>query len=155
MRKFSWLLLGGILIVGGCSWLTAAAPRESVQLVPQVDGVTLSMNWLNRNLLWSQGKGIVVATVGIGAIGVVVSSSIIVAAAVGLFIFSYYFFRNPVRTCERALHDARVIVSPADGKVVEIVDIEDGFVGSARRISIFLSPLDVHVQWIPLTGKML
>lgn len=82
----------------------------------------------------------------------IASSKVLVAAALGAFVFSVYFFRNPHRICEEALHNDRIVVAPSDGEVVEIVEVEDGFVGSAKRISIFLSPLDVHVQWIPLRG---
>ena len=50
----------------------------------------------------------------------------------------------------------RVIIAPADGKVVEIVhdehaQLEEGF---AYRVSIFLSPLDVHVQRTPIAGTI-
>ena len=60
------------------------------------------------------------------------------------------FFRDP----ERAIpSDPRAIVSPADGRVVEIV--EDTFEGATlRRVSIFMSPLDVHVNRSPITGTV-
>ena len=68
-------------------------------------------------------------------------------------IFTFNFFRDP---------DARVpsgkglIVSPAHG-TVDVVDetTEDEFMGGrCKRISIFLSVLDVHVQKAPVTGKL-
>jgi phosphatidylserine decarboxylase len=67
----------------------------------------------------------------------------------GLFIF--YFFRDP----ERAIPpDEENILSPADGRVVEIVDKEllDGREG--HRISIFLSIWDVHIQRAPAAGRI-
>ena len=66
----------------------------------------------------------------------------------GLFVF--YFFRDP----ERAIPaDPGVVVSPADGKVVEIVDEEfESHMG--RRISIFLSIWNVHVQRAPVAGRI-
>ena len=52
--------------------------------------------------------------------------------------------------CLPALSDENVIICPADGRVV---DVQQGdFNGYAQRVSIFLSPLDVHVQWAPFTG---
>jgi len=66
----------------------------------------------------------------------------------GLFVL--YFFRDP----ERAIPtDAGAVVSPADGHVVAIVDEElDSTMG--RRISIFLSIWDVHVQRAPVAGRV-
>jgi phosphatidylserine decarboxylase len=66
----------------------------------------------------------------------------------GLFIF--YFFRDP----ERAIPaEPSVIVSPADGHVVEIVDeLLDSQMG--HRVSIFLSIWDVHVQRAPAAGRI-
>jgi len=59
------------------------------------------------------------------------------------------FFRDP----EREIPDvARGVLSPADGRVTSIDDVEDPFVGAATRISVFLSPLDVHVNRAPIGG---
>jgi phosphatidylserine decarboxylase len=66
----------------------------------------------------------------------------------GLFIF--YFFRDPQRTIPS---DPAFVVSPADGHVVEIVEEAlDSHPG--RRISIFLSIWDVHVQRAPVPGRI-
>jgi phosphatidylserine decarboxylase len=66
----------------------------------------------------------------------------------GLFVF--YFFRNPERTIPS---DPQLILSPADGHVVEIV--EEAFEGTmGRRISVFLAVWDVHVQRAPVAGKI-
>lgn len=67
------------------------------------------------------------------------------------------FFRDPLRIIpETALSDYSIIIAPADGKVVEIVEIEEHefFKGKARQISIFLSPLDVHVNRSPVSGNV-
>jgi phosphatidylserine decarboxylase len=66
----------------------------------------------------------------------------------GLFVF--YFFRDPARTIP---NDPGTVVSPADGRVVEIVDEElDSRMG--HRISIFLSIWNVHVQRAPVAGRV-
>lgn len=71
-----------------------------------------------------------------------------VLAILGLFIF--YFFRDP----ERAIpHDPNAVVSPADGRVVAIVD-EPFENAPGRRISIFLAIWNVHVQRAPTTGRV-
>lgn len=67
----------------------------------------------------------------------------------GLFVF--YFFRDPEREIPV---DPSAIVSPADGHVVEIVDEPlEGQRG--RRISIFLSIWDVHIQRAPMAGRII
>ncbi len=75
------------------------------------------------------------------------------ALAVGGLAFTLYFFRDPERTPPP---DAREngIVAPADGRVVEVVDEQEPLYleGPAQRISIFLSPLDVHVNRVPARG---
>lgn len=72
-----------------------------------------------------------------------------------LIIFTMIFFRDPDRTIpEYALNDKSVILSPADGKVLEIIEEhEDVYIkDSCKRISIFLSILDVHVNRTPTAG---
>jgi phosphatidylserine decarboxylase len=66
----------------------------------------------------------------------------------GLFVF--YFFRNPERTIPS---EVGAVVSPADGHIVEIVEEElDSLAG--RRVTIFLSIWDVHVQRAPVAGRI-
>jgi phosphatidylserine decarboxylase len=69
-----------------------------------------------------------------------------------LLLFVTYFFRDPEREIPS---DANVVVSPADGKVVEIVTEKDPILGqSFKRISIFLSVFNVHIQRMPISGKI-
>ena len=65
-----------------------------------------------------------------------------------------YFFRDPERTPPQ--NSSGLIISPADGKVVLIKEIEEDIYigGKATQISIFLSPLNVHVNRNPLSGKL-
>jgi phosphatidylserine decarboxylase len=64
--------------------------------------------------------------------------------------FVFYFFRDPERTIPS---EADSVVSPADGHVVQIVEEPlDTVMG--RRISIFLSIWDVHVQRAPVAGSI-
>lgn len=64
-----------------------------------------------------------------------------------------YFFRDPERIPPDGDH---LIISPADGKVVLIKEIEETVYlkGPATQVSIFLSPLDVHVNRNPISGKL-
>jgi phosphatidylserine decarboxylase len=67
-----------------------------------------------------------------------------------LGVFVLYFFRDPERTPPA---DADAVVSPADGRVTAIVDEEfEGRPG--KRVSIFLSVWDVHVNRAPMAGKI-
>jgi len=63
------------------------------------------------------------------------------------------FFRDPDRVIPTG---EGLIVSPADGKIVSIVDLKPVANSSSptTRISIFLSPLDVHINRIPVTAKI-
>jgi phosphatidylserine decarboxylase len=72
----------------------------------------------------------------------------VVLIVLGLFVF--YFFRDPQRVIPA---ESGIIVSPADGRVVEIVDeMLDSEMG--HRISIFLSIWNVHVQRAPASGRV-
>lgn len=72
----------------------------------------------------------------------------------GLFIFLglfvLYFFRDPDRAIPS---DPGTVVSPADGHIVEIVD-EALDEKPGRRVSIFLSIWDVHIQRAPVAGRI-
>ena len=67
--------------------------------------------------------------------------------------FCLWFFRDPER---EAPTDERLVISPADGRVVAVVpEREDRFLDAlATRVSIFMSPLDVHVNRSPVTGTV-
>lgn len=70
-----------------------------------------------------------------------------------LWVIVIYFFRDPERTPPEG---EQLIISPADGKVVLIKKIqEDVYLKTqATQVSIFLSPLDVHVNRNPITGVL-
>lgn len=63
-------------------------------------------------------------------------------------LFFVQFFRDPERIA------APGVASPADGKVVRIDRITDPDLGDVDRLSIFMSPKDVHVNRFPLDGKV-
>ncbi|MFZ1281480.1 MAG: phosphatidylserine decarboxylase family protein [Ignavibacteriaceae bacterium] len=70
-----------------------------------------------------------------------------------LVIFTLNFFRDPER---RVPNKSNVVVSPADGRILFVKDVlDDKFLNSkAKLVSIFMSPLNVHVNRIPVTGKV-
>jgi phosphatidylserine decarboxylase len=70
-----------------------------------------------------------------------------------LLLFSLYFFRDPERQPPR---DETLAVSPADGMVVEVKETaESQFMNQrVRRVTIFLSVFDVHVNRAPIAGRI-
>ncbi|MFZ5632215.1 MAG: phosphatidylserine decarboxylase family protein [Bacillota bacterium] len=75
------------------------------------------------------------------------------AVTASLFLFTAYFFRNPKRAIPR---DSRAILSPADGVVMSVSTVrEDRFIGGpAKKVSIFLSIFNVHVNRSPVAGQV-
>ena len=67
--------------------------------------------------------------------------------------FTLYFFRDPDR---RTPAGDQLIIAPADGTVVQMMQVEDTeyLHGPALQISIFMSPLNVHVNRFPINGTV-
>jgi len=63
------------------------------------------------------------------------------------------FFRDPERVIPTG---EGLVVSPADGRIVSIAKVVDDpfFTQAVTRISIFLSPLDVHINRVPVAGRI-
>jgi phosphatidylserine decarboxylase len=70
-----------------------------------------------------------------------------------LFLFTVAFFRDPERT---APVDPNLIVAPADGTIMDIVESDESQVlkTRTRRIGIFLSIFDVHTNRAPIDGRV-
>jgi phosphatidylserine decarboxylase len=70
-----------------------------------------------------------------------------------LLLFTIAFFRDPDRTVPT---DPRSIVAPADGRITEIIDLDEKEVlkMKARRVGIFLSIFDVHTNRAPIDGRI-
>ena len=65
------------------------------------------------------------------------------------------FYRCPIRYLD--IEDTtKVVVAPADGKVVVVEEVEENTYFHDRRlmISIFMSPFNVHANWFPVDGKV-
>lgn len=79
------------------------------------------------------------------------------ALAAALLAFTLYFFRDPARTPPADAAEGRLVLAPADGKVVVVdEDVHEPLYlkGPAKQVSIFLSPLNVHVNRIPVDGTI-
>ena len=76
---------------------------------------------------------------------------VVIAASVLLAVIVLQFFRKPPR---KAVINAKHIIAPADGKVVVIEETVESeyFKGPRRQVSIFMSPLNVHINFNPISG---
>ncbi len=91
--------------------------------------------WLIALIAWAYvGWGLAIPFVSLGA-------------------FFAFFFRDPERASPDSAH---VVLSPADGRVLVAGAAQAGAAppGEWRQISIFLSPMDVHVNRIPASGRV-
>lgn len=104
-------------------------------------------------------------TIGIitGIVFILISSSffiqnnlfkwLLIVLPILFLIFTLNFFRDPERTPPA---QDKLILSPADGKVLLVKKVADNkYINKPSwQISIFMSPLDVHVNRIPISGKV-
>jgi phosphatidylserine decarboxylase len=93
----------------------------------------------------------------LGALGPALALAFILpwlaAVFAALALFMLYFFRDPERVVPA---QAGQVVAPADGRVLVAGEAEAAAAppGSWKQISIFLSPLDVHINRIPIDGRV-
>jgi phosphatidylserine decarboxylase len=73
------------------------------------------------------------------------------ALCLALCAFMAFFFRDPER---QAPPDGDIVVAPADGRVLAAGRVEPGNLASPSQVSIFLSPLDVHINRSPIEGEI-
>jgi phosphatidylserine decarboxylase len=114
---------------------------------------------MTRRGPWDQGMPIaregwpfVGVLLGLGALACgfqwLVPGGLLLAAG----LFTAYFFRDPEREPPA---DPRLVVSPADGRIVGVVASPSGSPeGGSTRVSIFLSIFDVHVNRAPIGGRV-
>ncbi|MDR3404922.1 MAG: phosphatidylserine decarboxylase family protein [Chthoniobacter sp.] len=100
-----------------------------------------------------EGRWIFAVVIALGVIGCLLGWWWLVGLAVLLVLFCINFFRDPDRPIPPG---DDVIVAAADGVVADIVEIEETEVlkTRCRRVGIFLSVFDVHVNKAPMAGKV-
>jgi phosphatidylserine decarboxylase len=104
---------------------------------------------------------ILITTLVLGAINVPLQiylsesliSTIVLAISLLLYIAIVQFFRHPNRNIPTG---ENLIIAPADGKVVVIEEVVETeyFKDKRRQVSIFMSPINVHVNRYPVSGKV-
>jgi phosphatidylserine decarboxylase len=93
---------------------------------------------------------------GTAALAIAAALTVGAAGAVPLFLlaaFFLYFFRDPDRVSPQ---DPTLVLSPADGRVLVAGPADPAAAppGEWKQISIFLSPMDVHVNRSPVSGRV-
>lgn len=80
--------------------------------------------------------------------------AVLIFISFDLIIFILQFFRNPVRAI--AKYDNSIVYAPADGKIVVIEEVEENEYLKEKciQISIFMSPLNVHVNRNPVDAEV-
>jgi phosphatidylserine decarboxylase len=109
---------------------------------------------LTRFPVAREGLGFIVPALILSLLLAWFGLAVIAGLCFALFLFFLYFFRNPERT---GASGADELTSPADGRVTSIETVEEGefLKGKAKRISIFMSVSDVHVNRAPCEGEVL
>ena len=74
--------------------------------------------------------------------------------AVVLGVACLLFFRNPARAGAAVTANPAAVLAPADGRVLCVDEVENAEGARARRIGIFLSIFDVHINRAPVTGRV-
>jgi phosphatidylserine decarboxylase len=87
----------------------------------------------------------------LGLVLAMVGAGLLAWLLVALGVFALAFFRNPARVVPG---DERSVVAPADGKVLEANEFTRPDGSRGKRVAIFLSVFDVHVNRIPVAGRV-
>jgi phosphatidylserine decarboxylase len=104
---------------------------------------------MNRFPLAPEGWPFVAIPAGIAALLTLAGRRGLAAPFAAASLASLGFFRDPEREVPSIPGG---VLAPADGRVMQVDEISDPFVGPAVRVAIFLSPLDVHVNRAPIGG---
>jgi len=108
---------------------------------------------------WKEGAVHYLPTLVVGAVCLYFAARGYKGAWVGVVLFGCYglfalfFFRDPARSVAA---EAGEVLAPADGVIVGIEDLDESphYEGPCRRVSIFMSVLNVHVNRAPLEGTV-
>jgi phosphatidylserine decarboxylase len=104
---------------------------------------------------------ILITTLVLGAINVPlqiyfsesIASTIVLVISLLLYLAIVQFFRHPKRNIPTG---ENLIIAPADGKIVVIEEVVESeyYKDKRRQVSIFMSPINVHVNRYPVSGKV-
>ncbi len=101
-----------------------------------------------------EGRAIFAVIIGIAAVALILHWTWLIVLAALLFIFCINFFRDPDRATPA---DPNLVISAADGTVTDILEVDENEILKTRckRVGVFLSVFDVHVNRAPIEGKII
>lgn len=107
-------------------------------------------------LLLKEGR-LYLLVLGVSALILFFIHPLLVMLPAAIFMFLAFFFRDPLRNHPPEVKGEISFLSPADGRVTVVETVNEPYLfhGQARLVTIFLSPLDVHVNRAPMQGKVL
>lgn len=106
----------------------------------------------NEDHFAKEGWMLIGVSLGLALIGIFIHA-IVALIFIGFAVFTLYFFRNPKRVTPS---DADAVICPADGTVIAIVEDTERYFSKQqqKRVTIFMSPFNVHVNRSPVTGTI-
>ena len=101
-----------------------------------------------------EGYPLIITTAAAGVVCALLGWASLATAAFAACAFCLLFFRDPERSIPA---DPSTILAPADGRVIKVAAVTDErFLGGpATLVSIFMSPLDVHINRAPISGRVI
>jgi phosphatidylserine decarboxylase len=83
----------------------------------------------------------------------IVARNIVIGVLIVFYLIVLQFFRNPIFSISK---NEKQVIAPADGKVVVIEEVDEPeyLKGKRKQISIFMSPVNVHVNRMPVAGSI-
>jgi phosphatidylserine decarboxylase len=101
----------------------------------------------------AEGYPFIVVALALSGLGFFLGWAFFAFACAALGIFFIGFFRDPDRNPPET---KGAVLAPADGKIISIVKSADAplLQGGKTRVSIFMSPFDVHINRMPVTGTI-
>jgi phosphatidylserine decarboxylase len=142
-------------------WGMGGRKRRTSSLVPADSYESSLQHTHGRTWPFAEGGGSTILAVSIVQLVAVLfwlrfrnlAVSTVLFFTTSLWLTILYFFRDPNR---QVIDEPGCVIAPGDGQVVEIVRVfEDRYLQSeVIRISIFLAITDVHVQRVPLSGRV-
>lgn len=116
---------------------------------------------MNTSIIHAEGRQLLLfLLVGLGLLVVAIFyffpnlGWLVAAISIAFYLIILQFFRNPVRLVP--VEDNSIVYAPADGKVVVIEEANEGeyFKDKRLQVSIFMSPINVHVNRNPIGGEV-